>query len=229
MSFQKISVFVTALLTVAVLALTFLAYAQLSEIRQMREDIASLQQAAEADNQGLLEELASLRTEMAELDSSEDLTAIQKSISRLRLQSLGVWVDDEPLVSLQMPQIAQPGLSVSNMPSLQPGAEWWWEQYPDTVRTITRSDYGSEWPFETDEALLGCHGGDVLAVVELMGEGNVSFMADLMVNSASPGLHDFMTDMSLVSIFDPASPELDTARQRMIEEAQGLCHGKVVR
>lgn len=227
MSFQKISVFVTALLAVAVLALAFLAYVQLSEIRQMRGDMASLQQASEAEYNGLREELTSLRTEMAELDASEDLAAIQQSISRLRLQSLGVWVDDEPLVSLQMPQIAQPGLSVSNMPSLQPEADWWWEMYPDTVRTITRSDYGAEWPFETDDALLGCHGGDVLAVVELMGEGNVTFMADVMVDSASPGLHNFMTDMSLVSVFDPTSPELVAARDRMTEEAQGLC--KIVR
>lgn len=230
MSFQKVSVFATALLALAVIVMAVVMYVQLSEIRELREDIASLQQAAEVDNQGLREELASLRTQTAALDSSEDLAAIQKSISRLRLQSLGVWVDDEPLVSLQMPQIARPGLSVSNMPSLQPGAEWWWEQYPGTVQTITRSDYGAEWPFETDEALLGCHGGDVLAVVELMGEGNVSFMADLMVNSASPGLHNFMTDMSLVSIFDPTSPELAAARDRMTEEAQSLCDDvKVVR
>ena len=134
MSFQKISVFVTALLTLGVIVMGVVMYVQLSEIRELREDIASLQQATEVENQGLREELASLRTEMTELDASEDLAAIQKSISRLRLQSLGVWVDDEPLVSLQMPQIARPGLSVSNMPSLQPGAEWWWEQYPDTVR-----------------------------------------------------------------------------------------------
>ena len=227
MSFQKISVFVTALLALAVMVMAVVVYVQLSEIRELREDMASLRQAAETENQGLREELASLRTEMAELDSSEDLAAIQQSIRRMRLQSLGVWVDDEPLVSLQLPQITRPGLSVSNMPSLQPGTEWWWEQYPDTVRTITRSDYGAEWPFETDEALLGCHGGDVLAVVELMGEGNVSFMADVMVDPASPGLHDFMTDMSLFSVFDPTSPELAAARDRMAEEARSLC--KIVR
>ena len=229
MSFQKISVFVTALLTLGVIVMAVVMYVQLSEIRELQEDIASLQQAAEVDNQGLREELASLRTEMSKLDASEDLADIQQSISRLRLQSLGVWVDDEPLVSLQVPQIARPGLSVSNMPSLQPETERWWEQYPDTVRTITRSDYGAEWPFETDEALLGCHGGDVLAVVELMGEGNVSFMADVMVDSAFPGLHDFMTDMSLASVFDPTSPELTSARDRMTEEAQSLCNVKVVR
>ena len=229
MSFQKISVFVTALLAVAVLALAFLAYVQLSEIRQMREDMASLQQATETENQGLREELASLRTSMAELDSSEDLAAIQKSISRLRLQTLGVYVEDEPLVALQMPQITRPGLSVSDMPSLQSDYDPWWQMYPDTVRTITRSDYGAEWPFETDEAILGCHGGEIIAVVEVMGESNDSFMADFMVESDSPSLHDFLNDIADISVFKPSSPELATARERMTEEAQSLCHGKVVR
>jgi hypothetical protein len=229
MSFQKISVFLTALLALAAMVVAVVMYVQLSEIQELREDMTALQQASEVENQGLREELASLRTEMAELDSSEDLAAINQSISRLRLQNLGVWVDDEPLVSLQIPQIARPGLSVSNMPSLQPDVDWWWEQYPDTVRTITRNDYGSAWPFETDEALLGCHGGDVLVVVELMGEGNVSFMADVMVDSATPDLHDFMADMSLVSVFDPSSLEFSTVRERMIEEAQSLCDVRVVR
>ena len=219
MSFQKISAFVIAILAVAVIVLAFIAYAQLSETRQLREDMASLRHAAEAENQGLRDELASLRTEMTQLDSSEDLAAIQQSISRLRLQNLGVWVDDESFVSLQIPQAAQPGLSVFNMPSPQSSSAWW-EMYPDTVRTITRSDYGAEWPFETDEAILGCHGGETMVIVEDY---------DFMVDSVSPYLHDFLTDMSLVSVFDPASPELDTARQRMIEDAQSLCHGKVVR
>ena len=218
MSFQKISVFVTALLALAVVVVAVVMYVQLSEMQELREDMFSLQEAAEAENQGLREELASLRTEMAELDASEDLAAIQQSISRLRLQSLGVWVDDEPLVSLQVPEVAQPGLSVFNMQSLKPEADWWWEQEPESVRTITRSDYGAEWPFETDEALLGCHGGDVLAVVEGI---------DVMVDSASPNLHNFMADMTLISALDPSSPEIAAARERMTEEAQSLC--KIVR
>ncbi len=218
MSFQKISVFVTALLALAVVVVAVVMYIQLSEIRELREDMAALQQTAEAENQGLREELASLRTEMAELDASEDLAAIQQSISRLRLQSLGVWVDDEPLVSLQVPQIAQPSLSVFNMQSLIPESDWWWEQEPESVRTITRSDYGAEWPFETDDALLGCHGGDVLAVVEGI---------EVMVDSASPSLHSFMADMTLISVLDPSSPEITEARERMTEEAQSLC--KIVR
>ncbi len=91
--------------------------------------------------------------------------------------------------------------------------------YPDTVQTITRSDYGAEWPFETDDAILGCHGGDVIAVV---------YGGDFMVESTSHGLHSFLDDIATISTFDPSSPELATARERMIEEAQGLCHGKIV-
>lgn len=186
----------------------------------MREDIASLQQAAESENRGLREEMASLRSEVVQLDASEDLAAIQQSISRLRLQTLGVYVEDEPLVTLQVPQITRPGLSVSNMPSLYPDADSWWKMYPDTVRTITRTDYGTDWPFETDDAILGCHGGDVIAVV---------YGGDFMVDSVSPGLHSFLDDIATISTFDPSSPELATARERMIDEAQGLCHGKIVR
>lgn len=201
MSSQKTSVFVTALLTLSVIVMAIVMYVQLSEIRKLREDIASLQQVSEADNQGLREELTSLRTEMAELDSSEELATIQQSIRRLRLQGLGI-VIDQPIASLQ------------------PDIDFWWEQYPDTVRTITRGDYGAEWPFETDDVLLGCHGGDVIAVV---------YGGDFMVDSASPGLHSFMPDIADISVFDASSLELATARDRMIEEAQGLCHGKVVR
>ena len=199
MSFQRISAFATALLGLAVMVMAVVVYIQLSEIRELREDIAAFQQMSEAENQGLREELASLRIGMAELDSSEDLAAINQSIARLRLQNLGVWVDDERLVSLQAPQIAQPR---------------WWEQYPDTVRTITRSDYGSAWPFETNDALLGCHEGDVLAVVE---------GTEVMVDSFSPGLHSFLNDIADISVFDRTSPELAVARERMIEEAENFC------
>ena len=220
MSFQKVSVFVTALLALAVMVMAVVVYIQLSEIRELREDIVSLQQTAEAENQGLREELASIRADVEKLDASEDLAAIQQSISRLRLQNLGVWVDDEPLVSLQVPQIAQPGLSVFNMQSLKPESDWWWEQYPENVRTIRRSDYGAEWPFLTDEATLGCHGNEVIAVVN---------GAEFLLDSASPSLHFFLNDIADISVFDPSSPELATARERMIDEAQSLCHGKVMR
>ncbi len=205
MSFQRISIFVTALLALAVMIMAVVVYIQLSEIRELREDMAALQQTAEAENQGLREELASLRTGMAKLDSSEDLAAIQQSISRLRLQNLGVWVDDESFISLQIPNIASSGM---------------WEKSSDTVRTIRRSDYGSTWPFQTDDAMLGCHDGEILAFVN----GN-----EFILDSVSPSSHSFLNDIADISVLDPSSPELATASERMIEEAQDLCHGKVVR
>ena len=96
----------------------------------------------------------------------------------------------------------------------------YWEQFPDTVRTITRTDYGAKWPFETDEAILGCHGGGVIAVVH---------GGDFMVDSASPGLHSFLNDIAYISVYNASSPELDAARDRMVEEAQSLCDAKIVR
>ena len=220
MSLERVGVFVTVLLMVAVVVLSFISYVQLSEIRQMREDMAALQQSAEEENQDLRDELASLRADLAGLDTSEDLATIQQSISRLRLQNLGVWVDDERLVSLQIPQITQPGMSVLNMESLQSDYDSWWERYPETVRTIRRSSYGAEWPFPTNEAILGCHGDEVMAIVN----GN-----EFMLDSDSPSLHFFLDDIATISVFDPSSPELAAARKRMIDEALGLCHGKVVR
>ncbi len=205
MSLERVGIFVTALLTVAVVILSVISYVQLSEVRQLQDELAIMQQASETENQGLHEELASLRAGMAELDASEDLATIQQSISRLRLQTLGVWVDDESFVSLQIPNIASSGM---------------WEKSSDTVRTIRRSDYGSTWPFRTDDALLGCHDGEVLAFVN----GN-----EFMVDSVSPGLHSFLNDIADISVFDPSSPELAAARERMIDEAQGLCDGRVVR
>lgn len=133
---------------------------------------------------------------------SEDTKAFEQSVSSLKLASVEMWVDDEPLVSLRMPQ----GTGMTSDP--------WWQMYPDTVRTITRSDYGAEWPFPTNDAIVGCHGGEVLAVVN---------GGDFLVDSSSPSPHFFLGDMAEVSIFSPSSPELATARERMIEDAPGSC------
>lgn len=132
----------------------------------------------------------------------EDMKAFEQSVASLKLLSVEKWVDNELLVSLQMPQEA----GITSDP--------WWQMYPDTVRTITRSDYGAEWPFLTDDAILGCHGGEVLAVVN---------GGDYMVDSASPSLHFFLNDMAEVSVFNPSSSELAAARERMIEDAPGPC------
>lgn len=139
----------------------------------------------------------------------EDMKAFEQSVASLKLESVEMWVDDEPSVSLQMPQIVRSGLSASNMTS-----DSWWQMYPDTVRTITRSDYSAEWPFSTDDALLGCHGGEILTVVN---------GGDFVVNSSSPSPHFFLSDMAEVSTFSPSSPELAAARERMIKDAPGPC------
>ena len=174
MSFQKVSPFVISLLTPTVIVLALVLYIQVSETRQMRED----------------------------------MKAFEQSVASLKLVSVEMWMDDEPHVSLQIPQ--ETGMT----------SDSWWQMYPDTVRTITRKDYGAEWPFSTNDAILGCHGGEVLAVVN---------GGDLMVYSSSPSPHFFLDDIATISVFDPSSPELATARERMIDEAQGLCQGKVVR
>ena len=175
MSFQKISVFVISLLTPAVIVLALALYIQVSETRQMREDVE----------------------------------AFEQSVASLRLVSVEMLVDDEPVVSLQVPQIVRSGLSASNMTT-----DPWWKIYTNSVRTITRSDYGAEWPFETDDALLGCHGGEVIAVV---GGG------DFMVDSSSPSLHFFLNDIAEVSVFAPSSSEFAAARERMIADAPAPC------
>ena len=38
----------------------------------------------------------------------------------------------------------------------------WIEQDPESVKTINRSNYGADRPFPTDEALISCHGRDVI-------------------------------------------------------------------
>ena len=131
-----------------------------------------------------------------------DMKAFEQSVASLNLVSVEMWVDDEPLVSLRMPR--DTGMT----------SDSWWQMYPDTVRTITRSDYGAEWPFPTEDAILGCHGDEVLAVVN---------GGDFMVDSSSPSPHFFLSDMAEVSMFSPSSPELATARERMIEDAPGPC------
>lgn len=132
----------------------------------------------------------------------EDMKAFEQSVSSLRLVSVEMWVDDEPLVSLQMPQ--ETGMT----------SDPWWRAHPNSVRTITRSDYGAEWPFETGDALLGCHGGEVIAVV---GGG------DYIVDSVSPSPHFFLSDIAEVSVFAPSSSEFAAARERMIADAPAPC------
>ena len=228
MSFQKISVFVTALLAVTVLVLAFMAYVQLSEVRQMREDMASLQQAAETENQGLHEELASIRADVAKLDASEDLATIQQSISRLRLQNrrVSLWTMNH-LSTLQVRCKIASARSVDLQLCLHCNSD------VDLVvgaisRTPSapsrRTDYDAEWPFETDEAISRMPWGRrCIAVVyrRRLSHG---------MDSASKG-SAFLpkTDIADISVFDASSPELAAARERMIDDARNLCNAKIAR
>ena len=91
----------------------------------------------------------------------------------------------------------------------------WIDQEPDSVQTIRRSDYGTDWPFSTEEAKLGCHGGEIIVVV---GSG------EFMVDSSPSGMHGFLPDVKFASILDPSSTQMDRARQRLTEEGRSLCN-----
>ena len=196
MYWKKASMFVIGLLVLAVAVLAVLSYSLLSEVRQMRNDMASLQQTVDSQSQELSQELASLQTQVEQLDTGDELTALLNS-----------------LVAAQGSQaFLLPG-SVSNLLGSS-----WVDQEPDSVKAIRRSDYGADWPFPTNEAQIGCHGGEIIAIV---GRG------EFIVQSSSASLHSFMPDIAQVSLLDPSSAEMDRARQRLIDEGRSLC--KVVR
>ena len=214
MSFSKVTVFVMAVLTLAVIVLAAFSYVQLMEIRQMRDDMASLQRAVDtrgqeqsqelaslrsavdAQGQDFSQELAALRTEVEELDISDELSEFMDWL--MASQSIATLVDPDSMDMLS-------GLS-------------WIEQEPDSVQTIRRSDYGTDWPFSTEEAQIGCHGGEIIVVV---GSG------EFTVDSSPTGMHGFLPDMKFASVFDPSSAQMDRARQRLTEEGRSLC--KLVR
>ena len=62
MSLSNVTMFALAVLTLAVIGLGVTSYVQLSEIRQMRDAMASLQSAVDTQRQEQSQELASLRS-----------------------------------------------------------------------------------------------------------------------------------------------------------------------
>ena len=139
--------------------------------------------------------MAALRTEVKELDISDELKAFMDWL-----------MASQSIATLMVPD---------SMDSLFPS---WTDQEPDSVQTIRRSDYGTDWPFSTEEAKLGCHGGEIIVVV---GSG------EFMVDSSPSGMHGFLPDVKFASILDPSSAQMDRARQRLTEEGRSLC--KLVR
>jgi hypothetical protein len=210
MSLSKVNVLLMAALTLAVIVFGVISYTQLSEIRQMRDDMASLQQTVDmqgeersqelaslrdtVDTQGqeFSQELAALRTEVEELDISDELTEFMHWL--MASQSIATLRDPDAMASLSVPS--------------------WIDQEPDSVQTIRRSDYGSDWPFPTEEAQLGCHGGEVIVKV---GPG------EFMVDSSPTGMHGFLPDMKFAFVVDSSSAQMDRTRQRLTEEGRSLC------
>ena len=213
MSLSNVTMFALAVLTLAVIGLGVTSYVQLSEIRQMRDDMASLQSAVDTQRQEQSQELASLRStvDTQGQEFSQEMAALRTEVKELDISDeLKAFMDwlmaSQSIATLMVPD---------SMDSLVPS---WTDQEPDSVQTIRRSDYGTDWPFSTEEAKLGCHGGEIIVVV---GSG------EFMVDSSPSGMHGFLPDVKFASILDPSSAQMDRARQRLTEEGRSLC--KLVR
>ena len=210
MSLSKVTVLAMALLTLAVIVLAAFSYVQLTEIRQMRDDMASLQHTVDTQGQERSQELASLRNavDAQEQEFSQELAALRIEVEDLDISDELSEFMDWLMASQSIASLVDPD-SMDMLSGLS-----WIQQEPDSVQTIRRSDYGPDWPFATEEAQLGCHGGEIIVVV---GSG------EFMVDSSPTGMHGFLTDMKFASVFDSSSAQMDRARQRLTEEGRSLC------
>ena len=205
MSLLKISVLLTGLLSLLVIVLAYFTFSLSSEVRQLRGDMAVWQQDAAMNGQEIRDELTSLKrtvdTQGQEFD--EELASLGKEVRQL------VTLDE--LTTLFGPKITSQGALIFGVPGSS-----WIAQDPGSVKTIRRSEYGTDWPFTTDEALISCHGRDVIVVVD---------SGEYMVDGSPANLHSFLPDVKDVSIFDPSSPQMDSARERLTEDGRSLCRG----
>ena len=205
MSLLKISVLLTGLLSLLVIVLAYFTFSLSSEVRQLRSDMAVWQQDATTNGQEIRDELTSLKqtvdTQGQELDEGTGLT--QKEVGQL--------VTLNELTTLFGPKITSQGALTF---SLQGSS--WIAQDPESVKTIRRSEYGADWPFSTDEALISCHGRDVIVIVD---------SGEYIVDGSPANLHSFLSDVQDVSTFAPSSPQMDSARERLTEDGRSLCIG----
>lgn len=205
MSLLRISVLLTGLLTLLVIVLAYFTFSLSSEVQQLRSDMAIWQQNATTNGQEIRDELTSLKqtvnTQGREFD--EELVSLRKEIGQL--------VTFNELTTLFGPKITSQGALTFGVQGSS-----WIAQDPDSIKTIHRSDYGTDWPFITDEALISCHGRDVIVIVD---------SGEYMVDSSPANLHSFLPDVQDVSTFDPSSPEMDRARERLTEDGRTLCIG----
>ena len=151
MSLLKISVLLTGLLSLLVIVLAYFTFSLSSEVQQLRGDMAVWQQDTTTNGQEIRDELTPLKqtvdTQGQEFD--EELTSLRKEVGQL------VTLDE--LTTLFGPKITSRGALTFSVQGSN-----WIAQDPESVKTIRRSEYGADWPFPTDEALISCHGRDVI-------------------------------------------------------------------
>ena len=205
MSLLKISVLLTGLLSLLVIVLAYFTFSLSSEVQQLRGDMAVWQQDAAMNGQDIRDELTSLKQTVDNQgqEFDEELVSLRKEVRQL--VTLGKLT-------------TQFGTRITSQEALTIGVQGssWIAQDPESVKTIRRSEYGTDWPFPTDEALIGCHGRDVIVVVD---------SGEYMVGGSPANLHSFLPDVKDVSIFDPSSPQMDSARERLTEDGRTLCRG----
>ena len=205
MSLLKISVLLTGLLTVLAVVLAYFTYSLSSEVHQLRSDMAVWQQDSTTNGQDIRDELTSLQqtVDTQGQEFGEELDSLKKEVEEL------VTLDE--LTTMFGPKITSQGA----LPfSVQVSS--WIEQEPDSVKTIRRSDYGLDWPFQSDEVQIGCHGRDVIVIVD---------SGEFMVDASPANLHSFLPDVQDVSNFERSSPQMDRARERLTEDGRTMCIG----
>ena len=205
MSLLKISVLLTGLLTVLAVVLAYFTYSLSSEVHQLRSDMAVWQQDSTTNGQDIRDELTSLQqtVDTQGQEFGEELASLKKQVEEL------VTLDE--LTTMFGPKIT----SQSALPFSAQGSSWI-ERERDSVKTIRRSDYGADWPFQIDEVQIGCHGRDVIVIVD---------SGEFLVDASPANLHSFLPDVQDVSNYDRSSPQMDRARERLTEDGRTLCIG----
>ena len=205
MSLLKISVLLTGLLTVLVAVLAYFTYSLSSEVHQLRSDMVAWQQDSTTNGQDIRDELTSLQqtVDTQGQEFGEELASLKKEVEEL------VTLDE--LTTMFGPKITSQGA----LPFSAQGSNWI-ERERDSVKTIRRSDYGADWPFQIDEVQIGCHGRDVIVIVD---------SGEFLVDASPANLHSFLPDVQDVSNFDRSSPQMDRARERLTEDGRTLCIG----
>ena len=205
MSLLKISVLLTGLLTLFVIVLAYFTFSLSSEVQQLRSDMAVWQQDVTENGQEVRQELASLKqtVDTQGQEFGDELASLKREVGQL--------------VTLnQLTTIVGPRITSQGAPTFSVQGSSWIAQDPESVKTIRRSNYGADWPFQADEVQIGCHGRDVIVIVD---------SGEYMVDGSPANLHSFLPDVQDVSAFDPSTPQMDKARERLTEDGRTLCIG----